>query len=51
MKNLFALFSAKKEKNELNTCSFVIIGPNDLRKIRGGGQPANRDDINIIIAD
>jgi len=51
MKNLFALFSAKKIKTALNNYTFVVIGPNDLRKIRGGGHPANRDDINIVIAD
>jgi hypothetical protein len=51
MKNLIALFSAKKMKVALNNCKFEVIGPNDLRKIRGGGQPANRNDINILIAD
>lgn len=51
MKSLIALFSAKKLKVSMSNLSFEVIGTDDLRKIRGGGHPANREDINILIAD
>lgn len=50
MKNLFALFSAKKVKVSLKDFEFEVLGQNDLRKIRGGGQPIIHEE-NIIIAD
>jgi hypothetical protein len=51
MKNLFALFSAKRVKVSLNDFEKEAIGPNVLQKIRGGGEPANREEINILIRD
>jgi len=51
MKNLFALFSAKKVKVSLEDLKVEAIGPDVLQKIRGGGAPANREEINILIAD
>jgi hypothetical protein len=51
MKNLFALFSAKKVKVKIEDFNFDLLEKNYLSKIRGGGQPANRTDINILISD
>ena len=51
MKNLIALFSAKRVKVSLNDFQNDAIGTNVLKKIRGGGQPANREEINILIKD
>jgi hypothetical protein len=51
MKNLFALFSAKRVKISLSDFETDAIGSNVLQKIRGGGEPANREEINILIRD
>lgn len=51
MKNLFALFSAKKVTFSLSDLDVEALKFDDLRKIRGGGEPANREEENIIIAD
>jgi len=51
MKNLFALFSAKRVKVSLNDFENEAIELYALQKIRGGGEPANREEINILIAD
>jgi len=50
MKNLVALFSAKRVKISLNEFEVEVLGKNDLRRIRGGGQPIVHEE-NIIIAD
>jgi hypothetical protein len=50
MKNLFALFSAKRVKVSLNDFEVEVLGKNDLGKIRGGGQPIVHEE-NIIIRD
>ncbi len=51
MKNLFALFSAKKVAFSLSDLDVDVLKCDDLRKIRGGGEPAHREEENIIIAD
>ncbi len=51
MKNLFALFSVKKVKVSLEDLKVEAIGPDILRKIRGGGSPIRNEEINILIAD
>ena len=51
MKNLFALFSAKKVAISMADLDVDVLKFEDLRKIRGGGEPANREEENIIIAD
>jgi hypothetical protein len=50
MKNLFALFSAKKVKSKIEDFNFNVLVKNDLNKIRGGGQPYVVEH-NIILAD
>lgn len=51
MKNLFALFSAKRVKVSLNDFENQVIGNDVLSKIRGGGQPIRNEEINILIRD
>ncbi len=51
MKNLFALFSAKRVKISLNDFEEEMLGKNDLGKIRGGGEPIRHEEINILIRD
>jgi len=51
MKNLFALFSAKRVKVSLNDFENQVIGNDALMKIRGGGQPVRNEEINILIRD
>jgi len=50
MKNLFALFSAKKVKAKIEDFNFDVLENVDLSKIRGGGQPYVAEH-NIILAD
>lgn len=50
MKNLFALFSAKRVKVKIEDFNFDVLRENDLSKIRGGGQPYVVEH-NIILAD
>ena len=50
MKNLFALFSAKKVTLSLTDLDVEALKFEDMRKIRGGGEPI-REEENIIIAD
>jgi len=51
MKNLFALFSAKKVTLSLSDLDVEVLQSDDLRKIRGGGEPIVNEEENIIIAD
>ena len=50
MKNLFALFSAKKVEVKIEDFNFDALKQNDLSRIRGGGQPYVVEH-NIILAD
>jgi hypothetical protein len=50
MKNLIALFSAKKVKVKIEELNFDVLQQNDLSMIRGGGQPYVAEH-NIILAD
>jgi len=51
MKNLIALFSAKRVKVSINDFQDQVIGNDVLIKIRGGGQPVRNEEINILIKD
>lgn len=51
MKNLIALFSAKKMTFSLSDLDVEVLKFDDLRKIRGGGEPILGEEENIIIAD
>jgi len=51
MKNLFALFSAKKVTRSLSDLDLDVLKFDDLRKIRGGGEPIHSEEENIIIRD
>ena len=49
MKSLIALFSAKKVETSIANLSADFLTTNDLMKIRGGGEPAGREEMNIFL--
>ena len=51
MKSLIALFSAKKTEASIGSLKADFLTTNDLMNIRGGGEPAGREEINIVIPD
>ena len=51
MKSLIALFSAKKADASISNFSADFLTTNELMKIRGGGEPAGREEINIVVPD
>ena len=51
MKTLFALFSTKKVSASLASFSTESLGKRALFNIRGGSEPAGREEITILVLD
>ena len=51
MKSLIALFSEKKVDSRIASLNADFLSTSDLMKIRGGGEPAGREEINIVVPD
>lgn len=49
MKNLIALFSEKRSGVSFTSFNNDILTVNELINVRGGGEPAPREEIPIII--
>ena len=51
MKSLIALFSVTKIDASIASLNADFLSTNDLMKIRGGGEPAGREEVNIVVPD